>query len=62
MLTSMWRELQCLQARASASEAWESPHCKGAQGQDANGISLTLSKAQMQEDQWKTPPTASGAA
>jgi hypothetical protein len=26
-------------------------------GQDVNGVSLTLSKAQMQEDQWKTPPS-----
>ena len=26
-------------------------------GQDANGVSLTISKAQAQEERWKTPPT-----
>jgi len=26
-------------------------------GQDANGVYLTLSKAQVQEERWKTPPT-----
>lgn len=26
-------------------------------GQDAKGVYLTLSKVQVQEEQWKTPPT-----
>lgn len=30
-------------------------------GQDAKGVYLTLSKAQMQEEQWKTPPTEARA-